>query len=107
MPNRKRSYAPDSQPILEQVPTNTRDSQLNVRPIFAKLHPVTNSNGSAYLETGTSKVICTVQIRSIKTSSYLSCDFKFAPFSGGKRRPYMKVSAKLLTFRMKKRRNFH
>ncbi|KAJ8331419.1 hypothetical protein BDV3_000787 [Batrachochytrium dendrobatidis] len=68
-----------------------------IRPIYTKAGTIPQANGSAYIETGNLKVICAVygprQSSSRQLSSStgtLQCDFKFAPFSGEKRKGYVK-----------------
>ncbi|KAJ3005738.1 hypothetical protein HKX48_000496 [Thoreauomyces humboldtii] len=56
---------------------------------------VAQANGSAYMEAGKLKVACAVYgpratVRSKVEKGTLGCDFKFSPFSGGRRRGYMK-----------------
>ncbi|KAI9010145.1 ribosomal protein S5 domain 2-type protein [Hyaloraphidium curvatum] len=67
------------------------------RPLFLKTGVIDNAAGSAYAESGNLKIICAVYgprqlIKSDanQSSGSLVCDFKFAPFSCGKRRGYKK-----------------
>ncbi|KAI9140850.1 ribosomal protein S5 domain 2-type protein, partial [Paraphysoderma sedebokerense] len=68
----------------------------NVRPVFLKTGVVPQANGSAYIEQGNTKIICAVYgPRSTRRNvdaekGRLYCEFKFATFSGGKRRGFQK-----------------
>ncbi|KAJ3172152.1 hypothetical protein HDU88_006967 [Geranomyces variabilis] len=109
MSDRKRVTGPEKSvaPLLEtgSVPAfifnpdrrhDGRDAD-HLRPVFMKSGVVRQANGSAYLEAGKLKVACAVygprqnqRTKVSATKGSLGCDFKFSPFSGGRRRGYMK-----------------
>ncbi|XP_028665076.2 exosome complex component MTR3 [Erpetoichthys calabaricus] len=70
-----------------------RKGQVDVRPIFARCGLVSQAKGSAYIESGKTKVICSVYgpretERKDETDmkfGRLVCTFRFAPFSCAKR----------------------
>eukprot|EP00842_Homolaphlyctis_polyrhiza_P002989 jgi/Hompol1/3691/HPOL_003330-RA len=108
--DRKRISGPEKTVVPRPLPTAAtadlssptavradKRRQDQTRPLFAKTGTVSQANGSAYIEMGSLKVLCAVygpRQSSTKTQSAvtgtLQCDFKFAPFSGGKRRHYAK-----------------
>ncbi|KAH6568731.1 hypothetical protein BASA50_002781 [Batrachochytrium salamandrivorans] len=109
--DRRRISGPEKSIVPKQrttaAPSNPQNGQRldkrradQVRPIFTKTGIVTQANGSAYMETGNLKVICSIygprQSASKQYSSSalgsLQCDFKFATFSGEKRKGYIKDS---------------
>ncbi|KND01094.1 uncharacterized protein SPPG_04185 [Spizellomyces punctatus DAOM BR117] len=110
MADRKRVTGPEKSvvPLLEPGslsaftfdPEKRKDGRNidRIRPVFMKTGVVRQANGSAYLEAGKLKVACGVygprQTARSKISSrgILNCDFKFSPFSGGRRRAYIKDS---------------
>ncbi|TPX62625.1 hypothetical protein PhCBS80983_g00245 [Powellomyces hirtus] len=110
MADRKRVVGPEKSvvPLLEPgslvaftFDPNRRKDGRNVdriRPVFMKTGVVRQANGSAYMEAGKLKVACAVygprqNLKSkVSTRGTLGCDFKFSPFSGGRRRGYMKDS---------------
>lgn len=66
------------------------------RPIFLKSGIIPQAQGSAYIEMGKTKVICAVygprdfgRKDSYQMKGALKCEFKFAPFSCGKRRGHV------------------
>ncbi|PAV23941.1 ribosomal S5 domain 2 [Pyrrhoderma noxium] len=99
-------YEEDS---LEQYGSSTSDPKLraqdhsrngrrpsDIRPIFLKTGLITQANGSAYIETGNTKIACAVYgPRQSKSATYnekgkLNVEVKFAPFSCTKRRAPMR-----------------
>ncbi|KAI9092663.1 ribosomal protein S5 domain 2-type protein [Phlyctochytrium arcticum] len=106
--DRKRVIGPEKSivPLLEPGssqaftfdPENRRDGRNvdRIRPLFMKTGVIRQANGSAYYEAGKMKVTCGVYgprqtLRSKNAAEgALQCDFKFAPFAGGRRRGYQK-----------------
>ncbi|KAI8994371.1 ribosomal protein S5 domain 2-type protein [Gaertneriomyces semiglobifer] len=87
-----------SQPAATFNPDKRKDGRTaeRIRPVFMKTGIITQANGSAYIEAGNMKVACGVygprQLAKPKMAAQgvINCDFKFAPFSGGRRRGYQK-----------------
>ncbi|KAL2916641.1 3'-5'-exoribonuclease [Polyrhizophydium stewartii] len=84
-------------PVNPQTARPDKRRRDQIRSLYTKTGSVTQANGSAYVEAGNIKVLCAVygprQSSSKNSSSNtgtLQCDFKYAPFSGGKRRGYAK-----------------
>ncbi|KAM0752520.1 mRNA transport regulator 3 [Meredithblackwellia eburnea MCA 4105] len=103
--DRRRFNAPEgAQPLqfsqqqitISPAPQTTRNDGRawgHVRPIFIKTGLVSEASGSAYIETGSTKLVCAVYgpkptPPSVPFSSKakLNVDVKFAPFSSGTRR---------------------
>lgn len=80
-PLRVNAVAPEPSPARQQL-----------RPIFLRTGVVTQAVGSAYIEVGKTKILCSVygprQSRNVQFSEQgrLWCDFKFAPFAQDQRR---------------------
>ncbi|KAI0322226.1 ribosomal protein S5 domain 2-like protein [Amylostereum chailletii] len=76
-------------------PRRTRERK-DIRPIFLKTGLVSQANGSAYIETGRTKLACAVYgPRQSKSTSYhesgkLNVEVKFTPFSGQIRKAPLK-----------------
>ncbi|KAF8591995.1 ribosomal protein S5 domain 2-like protein [Ramaria rubella] len=93
--DRRRINGPEesSPPVFDdQIPPldlNTRKDRLptDIRPIFLSPGLISQANGSAYIETGRTKIACAVYgPRQIKNAPYnevgkLNVEVKFAPFS--------------------------
>ncbi|KAJ3270631.1 Exosome complex component MTR3 [Terramyces sp. JEL0728] len=97
MVDRKRIYGPENTSLIvtekKQISFKNRERPLDsIRPIFFDLGTIPQANGSAFIESGSLKIICAVygpkQIS--KNQGVLNCDFKFAPFSRMERRGYAK-----------------
>ncbi|KZS99224.1 ribosomal protein S5 domain 2-like protein [Sistotremastrum niveocremeum HHB9708] len=102
--DRRRVNGPDDSfpPIFsdEDQPGSSSSSPLqresrkpkDIRPIFLQTGLITQANGSAYIETGNSKVVCAVYgPRQAKNTSYsekgkLNVEVKFAPFASQRRK---------------------
>lgn len=104
--DRRRFNAPtDSAPLrfvssaaplsLPTASTSRQDGRsfAEVRPIFLKAGLVTEASGSAYIETGRTKLICAVYgpkpsppSAPFNAKARLNVEVKFAPFSSGVRR---------------------
>ncbi|KAJ3393821.1 hypothetical protein HDU92_007458 [Lobulomyces angularis] len=83
----------------EKLNINNREfnrESKQLRPLCMRIDTIKQANGSAYVELGDLKVVCAVYgpRQSLKpgnsSAGSLNCDFKFAPFSCKKRRPYPK-----------------
>ncbi|XP_036400368.1 exosome complex component MTR3 [Megalops cyprinoides] len=74
--------------------------QTDVRPVFARCGLVSQAKGSAYIEAGNTKLICSVygpreterKDETDMKSGRLVCDFRFAPFSCQKRGAWIQGS---------------
>ncbi|KAG9336944.1 hypothetical protein JZ751_029959 [Albula glossodonta] len=74
--------------------------QTDVRPVFARCGLVSQAKGSAYIEAGNTKLICSVygpreterKDETDMNSGRLVCDFRFAPFSCPKRGSWIQGS---------------
>ncbi|XP_030622342.1 exosome complex component MTR3 [Chanos chanos] len=83
---------PDAQ-ILKASSRDGSRGHADVRPIFARCGLVSQAKGSAYLEAGNTKIICSVygpreterKDETDMKSGRLLCDFRLAPFSCLKR----------------------
>ncbi|CCA73082.1 hypothetical protein PIIN_07036 [Serendipita indica DSM 11827] len=68
----------------------------DLRPIFLTTGLVSQANGSAYIETGNTKIACAVYApRQLKNTQYsdigrLNVEVKFAPFSSVRRRAHLR-----------------
>lgn len=81
----ENSFLPEFKKLVSK-----RDRQAHeIRPLFCSLNP-SEANGNAYIETGNSKVICSVFLKT-SAATAVSCDFKFAPFSSRMRRSFTQV----------------
>ncbi|KAG8970738.1 hypothetical protein FRC03_004120 [Tulasnella sp. 419] len=86
----------------EDVPSKSHDLRgdrkaLDIRPIYLKRGLISQANGSAYIETGQTKIACAVYgpRQAAKNAPYsehgkLNIDVKFAPFSCHRRRAPLK-----------------
>lgn len=74
--------------------------QTDVRPVFARCGLVSQAKGSAYIEAGNTKLMCSVygpreterKDETDMKSGRLLCDFRFAPFSCQKRGAWIQGS---------------
>ncbi|KAI8388668.1 ribosomal protein S5 domain 2-type protein [Radiomyces spectabilis] len=89
--------AQETAPLLDS--NNKRHDQRSmdaIRPLFLKTGLVTQSNGSAYIEVGNTKVVCAVYgPRQLKKAAFsrngtLNCEFRFSTFSCTKRRGHIR-----------------
>ncbi|XP_066569596.1 exosome complex component MTR3 [Amia ocellicauda] len=87
-------------PPSEAREDGRRRGQADVRPMFARCGLVSQAKGSAYIEAGSTKLICSVygpreterkDDVDMKTGR-LVCDFRFAPFSCQKRGAWIQGS---------------
>ncbi|ESK97013.1 mrna transport regulator 3 [Moniliophthora roreri MCA 2997] len=94
----EESFTPIFEPESEPLDSQSRPSQrqgrkpTDIRPIFLQPGLISQSNGSAYIETEKTKVACAVYgPRQSKTTAYsengrLNVEVKFTPFSCSKRK---------------------
>ncbi|KAI8913352.1 ribosomal protein S5 domain 2-type protein [Gorgonomyces haynaldii] len=88
MVNKFRIQGPDSTPPNEKRVNEKRTRKDHEhRNVYCSVGR--QGMGTCLLETGNTKIMTRVYIQQLKKTPF-SCEFKFAPFSGGKRRPYVK-----------------
>ncbi|KDQ08775.1 hypothetical protein BOTBODRAFT_558420 [Botryobasidium botryosum FD-172 SS1] len=106
--DRRRIVGPESSapPVFEideqkrsqdpPLPSRSKRSPRDIRPIFLQTGLISQANGSAYIETERTKIACAVYgPRQLKNTAYsekgkLNVEVKFAPFSCTRRRAPMK-----------------